>query len=301
MALHHFPPTVNPQEVSDHLAHHGYAIVDRLAGPELLDRLASEVAPFVRASDVGQDHYDGAFTKRTGALIARSPSSRELVMHPSVVTVVGEFLRHASAVQLLLTQLITIEPGETQQKLHRDQMMFDLFPFPSDYHVQCNTMWALTDFTSENGATRICPGSSGLTDSAASAIDSIQAEMERGSVLFYEGKVLHGGGANTSSRPRQGVNITYGVGWVRQEENQFLACPAEIARTLDDDLLKMMGYRQGAFSLGYVGDQLDPLAVLRGSNTRAGRIDAYASSNDALGAFAEEVDAGGPSKLEPPL
>ncbi|NNF53945.1 MAG: phytanoyl-CoA dioxygenase family protein [Acidimicrobiales bacterium] len=289
MALHHFPPTVNPQEVAEHLADRGYAIVDRVVGPQLLDRLASELEPFVRNSDVGQDQYDGAFTKRTGALIARSPTSRELVMHPLAIATVERFLRHATAVQLLLTQLITIEPGETRQKLHRDQMMFDLYPFPPHYHVQCNTMWAITDFTSENGATHICPGSSGLTDAAAAEIDPIQAEMERGSVLFYEGKVLHGGGANTGTRPRQGVNITYGVGWVRQEENQFLACPTEIARTLDDDLLRMMGYQQGAFSLGYVGDQLDPLAVLRGSNTKAGRIDAYAPHNEVLDAFADEA------------
>ncbi len=291
MALDHFPPTATHQMVFHHIARHGYAIVDRLVGSEVLDRLASEVAPFVHESQLGQDHYDGALTRRTGALIARSPAARELVMHPLVVATVGDFLGHASAVQLLLTQVITIEPGETQQKLHRDQMMFDLYPFPPDYHVQCNTMWALTDFTTENGATHICPGSSRVTDSAAAEIMSIQAEMERGSVLFYEGKVLHGGGANTSSQPRQGVNITYGVGWVRQEENQFLACPAEIAQTLDDDLLRMMGYQQGAFSLGYVGDQLDPLAVLRGSNTKAGRIGAFAPTNDALSAFADEAAA----------
>jgi ectoine hydroxylase-related dioxygenase (phytanoyl-CoA dioxygenase family) len=208
-------------------------------------------------------------------------------MHPLVVDTVRHFLGHASAVQLLLTQLITIGPGETQQKLHRDQMMFDLYPFPPGYHVQCNTMWALTDFTAENGATHICPGTSAMSDDAAERIESIQAEMERGSVLFYEGKVLHGGGANRSRHVRQGVNITYGVGWVRQEENQYLACPPEIARTLDDDLLRMMGYDQGAFSLGYVGDQLDPLAVLRGTEKRAGRVAEFAQRNDALQPFAD--------------
>ena len=111
--------------------------------------------------------------------------------------------------------------------------------------------------------------------------------MKRGSVLFYEGKVLHGGGANSSSGVRQGVNITYGVGWVRQEENQYLACPPEIARTLDDDLLKMMGYQQGAFSLGYVGDQQDPLAVLRGAEQRAARVGEFAQANENLQSFAE--------------
>lgn len=287
MDLHHFDPETEPSEISVFLREYGYAVVDHVASDELLDRFAAEVATFVDASDVGLDPYDGAHTRRTGALVARCPASRELVMHPTVVGVAHDFLGHASAVQLLLTQLITIGPGETAQKLHRDQMMFDLFPFPPDYHVQCNTMWALTDFTIENGATQICPGSSTLPDDVAENIGSVPVEMKRGSVLFYEGKVLHGGGANVTSTVRQGVNITYGVGWVRQEENQYLACPPEIARTLDDDLLKMMGYQQGAFSLGYVGDQQDPLAVLRGAEQRAARVNEFANDNEALQPFIE--------------
>ena len=115
------------------------------------------------------------------------------------------------------------------------------------------------------------------------------AEMPRGSVLFYDGKVLHGGGANVSDGPRQGVNITYAVGWVRQEENQFLACPPEIARTLDDDLLKLMGYQQGAFALGYVGDQQDPLAVLRGTDEKVRVVREFRESNDAFADFVEEL------------
>ena len=285
--LRHFDPTTDPTEISGFLAEYGYAIVDGLADTGVLDQFALEVAPFVDASDVGLDSYDGAQTRRTGALIARCPAARQLVMDPLVVGVIDSFLGHASSTQLLLTQLISIGPGETAQKLHRDQMMFDLYPFPVDYHVQCNTMWALTDFTAENGATHLCPGSSGLSDEVAETLESAQAEMSRGSVLFYEGKVLHGGGANVTDTVRQGTNITYGVGWVRQEENQYLACPPEIARTLDDDLLKMMGYQQGAFSLGYVGDQQDPLAVLRGTEQRADRVEQFARDNDALQSFTD--------------
>ena len=235
--------------------------------------------PYIEASAAGRDEYDGRFTRRTGALVARCPSSRPLVMHPLVVGAVGQFLGHASAVQLHLTQIISVEPGETAQKLHRDEMAFDFFDFGSDYHVQCNTMWALTDFTAENGATWILPGTSGVDDDAAHGVAGAQAEMRRGSVLFYEGKVLHGAGANRSDGVRRGVNITYAVGWVRQEENQYLACPPEVARTLDDDLLRMMGYTQGAFALGYVGDQTDPLAALRGGTSKAKTIGAMAEHN----------------------
>ena len=290
MGLHHFAPDVDPAEVSDHLARFGYAIVDDVADPGLLDRLEAEAMPYVEASAVGRDTYDGRFTRRTGALVARCPSVRPLVMHPLVVGAVGHFLGHASAVQLHLTQIISVEPGETRQKLHRDEMAFDFFDFGPGYHVQCNTMWALTDFTAANGATWILPGTSGLDDEAAREVAGAQAEMGRGSVLFYEGKVLHGAGANTSGGMRRGVNITYAVGWVRQEENQYLACPPEIARTLDDDLLKMMGYTQGAFALGYVGDQTDPLAALRGGSAKAKTIGQVAERNVDARRFVSDVD-----------
>jgi len=118
----HFTPTAHPAEISACVAEHGYAIVDNLVADDLLDRLAIEAAPYIDAAGVGRDEYDGVFTSRTGALIARCPAARELVMHPLVVTTVDDFLRHATTVQLLLTQIITIGPGETQQKLHRDEM-----------------------------------------------------------------------------------------------------------------------------------------------------------------------------------
>ena len=290
VGLHHFAPDVDPGEVSDHLGRFGYAIVEDVADQGLLDRLEAEAMPHIEASAVGRDTYDGRFTRRTGALVARCPSVRPLVMHPLVVGAVSHFLGHASAVQLHLTQIISVEPGETRQKFHRDEMAFDFFDFGPGYHVQCNTMWALTDFTAANGATWILPGTSGMDDEAASGAAGAQAEMRRGSVLFYEGKVLHGAGANTSDGVRRGVNITYAVGWVRQEENQYLACPPEIARTLDDDLLRMMGYTQGAFALGYVGDQTDPLAALRGGSAKAKTIGQIAEHNTDAHRFVSDID-----------
>ncbi len=285
-----FPPDVGPDAVVDHLRRWGYAIVTGLASTEQLARLEAEASPWIDGSATGRDVYDGRHTRRTGALVARCPTARELVMHPLVVATARGLLDRASTIQLHLTQIISIEPGETDQKLHRDQMAFDFYPFPPDYHVQCNTIWALTDFTADNGATHIHPGTSGLDDSAAAKVPSFQAEMSRGSVLFYDGKVLHGGGTNTSTAARQGVNITYAVGWVRQEENQFVACPPEVARTLDDDLLRMMGYRQGAFALGYVGDQQDPLAALRGEEGKVRVVSDFVDANDSFRHFVADIE-----------
>ena len=288
-ALTHFEADTPPTMIAEHIRRHGFAIVDRLVPDEVMDRLAAEARPHIEASAAGRDVYDGRHTRRTGALIARCPTSRELIMHPLVLATVGDVLQAATAFQLHLTQIIAIGPGETDQQLHRDQMAFDFYPFPADYHVQCNTMWALTDFTAENGATRIRPGTSTLDDEAADRIEVVQAEMERGSVLFYDGKVLHGGGANRSDRDRLGVNLTYAVGWVRQEENQYLACPSELARTLDDDLLRLMGYQQGAFALGYVGDQTDPLAALRGGRDKVKVVSAFADANANFRRFVDNT------------
>lgn len=279
------PRTAEPDEVVAVVARNGYAIVEDLAPQSLLDDLAEEAAPFVAASASGRDVYGGLQTRRTGALIARCPTSRRLVMNPLVVATVRQFLSHASAVQLHLTQIISLGPGETRQKTHRDQMAFDFYPFPPDYHVQLNTMWAMTDFTVENGATHIAPGTSAMSDEEAATVPMFRAVMRRGSVLFYDGKVVHCAGANHTTQVRTGVNITYAVGWVRQEENQFLACPPELARTLDDDLLRMMGYQPGAYALGYVGDEQDALAALRGSDEKVPVVGAFVESNDSFRTF----------------
>ena len=129
MALKHLPPTADPADVSEHLRRFGYAIVDDVVDGGLLDRLEAEAMPYIEASAAGRDSYDGRLTRRTGALVARCPTARKLVMHPLAVGVVRRFLAHASTVQLHLTQIISVEPGETRQKRHRDEMAFDFFEF----------------------------------------------------------------------------------------------------------------------------------------------------------------------------
>ena len=192
-------------------------------------------------------------------------------MHPLILGAAGKLLEHASSFQLHLTQVIAIGPGEPAQPIHRDQWAFDFYPFAKDYEVQCNTIWAMTDFTAENGATRVVPGSNHLADKLKfTQADTVAAEMSRGSVLLYTGAVYHGGGANNSQMTRIGINITYNLSWLRQEENQYLSVPIEIARTLPVDLLKLMGYRRGAYALGYVDDLRDPLEVVKPGMSRPG-------------------------------
>jgi ectoine hydroxylase-related dioxygenase (phytanoyl-CoA dioxygenase family) len=269
MSLLHLPNTASAQEVSASLAEHGYAIVDELVSNEFMDRIAEEMGPHIETTPFGQDAFVGKITRRTGSMIARSPAARELVMNPLAIATAGKFLGHASTFQLHLTQIISVYPGSPAQPLHQDQLAWDFFPFPDDYHIQCNLLWAMSDYTEEMGATRIVPGSQYAgRDKTYTQADSLPAVMKRGSALFYTGKVFHGAGPNVSDRLRQAINVTYCVGWVRQEENQFLSCPIEIARTLPDDLLKVMGYQMGCFALGYVRDFEDPMVAIREPEVR---------------------------------
>jgi hypothetical protein len=264
VTIRHLPATAPAEEVAVALAADGVCVVDHVVERSVLDQVADEMAPYFEATRPGPDDFSGHNTRRTGGLIARSAASRSLVTHPLVLGAVGGVLGHATAYQLHLTQVIAIGPGEPAQTIHRDQWAFDFFPFPTGYEVQCNTMWAMVDFTEHNGATRVIPGSHRLDDKLRfTEEDTVPAEMEAGSVLFYTGSLYHGGGANHSDEVRRGLNITYNLAWLRQEENQYLTVPLDVARTLDPDLLRLMGYARGAYALGYVDDLRDPISVVR--------------------------------------
>ncbi len=264
MPLEHLPATTDADAVTAALERDGAVIVDTLLDRDTCDRLADELAPSLAATAGGPDDFSGRNTRRTGALIARSVSCRDLVMHPLALATAGAWLAHATNFQLHLTQAIAIGPDSPAQPVHRDQWAFDFFPFPAGYEVQCNSIWALTDFTEANGATRVVPGSHRRPDGLSfTNDDTIPAEMDRGSVLFYSGSVYHGGGANTTDETRVGLNITYNLAWLRQEENQYLAVPQDLAATLPIELLRVMGYDRGAYALGYIDDLRDPIEAIR--------------------------------------
>ncbi len=261
--LTHLPPTATGAEIAQALRRDGGVIVDDLASDELLDSFFAEMAPWVERTGVGSDDFAGRNTRRTGGLLARSRTAQDLVMHPTVLATCDDFLGHVTSYQLHLTQIIDIGPRSEAQSIHRDQWAFDFFPFPTGYDVQCNTIWAGDDFTEANGATRIVVGSNHREDGLRfGPEDTEPAEMRRGSVLFYSGSVYHGGGANTTDAHRRAINITYNVSFLRQEENQYLSVPRATAATFPKPLQRLMGYRMGAYALGYIDDLRDPLAVL---------------------------------------
>ena len=199
----------------------------------------------------GQDEFSGKYTTRTGGLVSRSSKCRDLIQNQLILDMCdGLLLEHCGRYQLHLTQIIRVKPKETKQSIHKDKWAWgnDL----NHLEPQLNTIWALSEFTNENGATRVAPGSSDWDDKREiSEEEIVQAAMRPGSVLIYTGSVFHGAGSNNSNEDRIGLNITYTLGWLRQEENQYLSTPPEVAKNLDPELLKLIGYSMGNYSLGY--------------------------------------------------
>ncbi len=264
MAVEHLKPTDSPERAAEVLARDGCVVIDALESKATFDRIRKELAPWLDANQQGSDEFTGYHTKRIGGLIARSETSRDVIQNPFVLDTTKAVLSDATSYHLHLTQIIAIGAGETAQQIHRDQWAFDFFPFPSGYEVQCNTLWAMTDFTEENGATRVIPGSHTAEDRKKFSIEATEpAEMEAGSVLLYTGALYHGGGENRSNATRYGLNVTYARSWLRQEENQYLSVPLDVARKLPKSLLRLMGYARGAYALGYIDDMRDPLEALR--------------------------------------
>src|ERR1051325_11352260 len=131
MPVEHVAATAAGADVATVLTRDGCAIVDRLVPPGPLERARAELTPHLDATPFGPDEFSGRRTRRTGGLIARSTTCRDLVMHPLVLDAVRGVLKHATSIQLHLTQVIAIGPDEPGQQIHRDQWAFDFFPFPS--------------------------------------------------------------------------------------------------------------------------------------------------------------------------
>ena len=233
----------------------GACILSAALDLDLADKLVDQVSPFVDNTKTGSDSFTGFQTKRTGALVARTPACRDIIINKKVLELAYSFLSpYTEKIILHLTQTINIEPGQGEQLLHRDRLAWGKH-LPASIEPQFNTIWALTDFTADNGATRVVPGSNHWDwKRKATPEEQCQAVMARGSVLLYSGSVIHSGGQNKSREARMGLNITYCLGWLRQEENQYLSCPPHIAKDLDPELQALLGYTMGNYALGYYSD-----------------------------------------------
>ncbi len=260
--LQAFNADVPAELLATSISAYGYAIVRRFLDDDALAKLTGELRPHLDATGAGDpDAFMGHKTKRFGALLSRCPTTRDMVTDPLALETADRVLGpYCARYQVNYTGVMYLEPGETAQTMHRDTSFYPIQnPAPP---LLLATMWAVTDFTAENGATRIVPGSHQWPDQRIPSSDEIiTAEMPPGSVMFYLGGMIHGGGANRSAAARCGLALTYSLGWLRQEENQYLAVPIAEARTFPPLLQRLMGYDLGTVNLGFV-DHKHPHDVL---------------------------------------
>ncbi|HTM21533.1 MAG TPA: phytanoyl-CoA dioxygenase family protein [Kofleriaceae bacterium] len=234
--------TVDVNAHAERIARDGYTIVEGAIEPEMVAALRADVARLHQALAIhpARNPFEGTHTLRVYNLLVHGELYQRIPVHPSVLPVVERVLDPGCLVSSLSS--ITILPGETAQPIHADDQ---LIPIPKPHvALVCNSMWAITDFTEANGATRIIPGSHLRDGSPAfgSQHDSLAAEMPAGSVMIYHGSLWHGGGANHSDAPRTGIAMNYCAGYIRQQENQQLGIPLAVARTFSPRLRELVGY-----------------------------------------------------------
>jgi len=236
----------------------GFALVERLIDKERAESIRQELTDVLARTPEGRNAFEGFSTRRIYALFAKTRVFDDLAIHPLVLGVLDGVL--GESYQLSAPVGIEIGPGENAQVLHTDD---GIYPIPRPHQeLVLNMMWALDDFTEENGATRIVAGSHKWTDKRPDEnTETVLATMPAGSVLFFAGSVFHGGGANQTDKPRFGTILEYVVGWLRPQENHCLAVPQEVVKTLPERLQELLGYNIHPPFVGYV-DGRHPRRVL---------------------------------------
>ena len=261
---------MNPSELQSHLERidkDGYTIVENAFSAADADALLADLARLERELGIefATNGFEGHRTKRVYNLLAHGPRFEAIPVHENVLPVVEGVLDAGCLVSSLSS--IAIHPGESAQPIHADDQLLPL----DKPHVAtvCNSMWALTDFTEENGATRIIPGTHKLDHSPVYGSEhaSIPAEMRRGSVLVWHGSLWHGGGANRSHSVRVGIAMNYCAGWIRQQENQQLGLSLETARSFSPRLRELVGYGVYRGLIGHI-DKHSPVELLGGAEDR---------------------------------
>jgi ectoine hydroxylase-related dioxygenase (phytanoyl-CoA dioxygenase family) len=281
------PATSSVDDVHAILERDGAVIVEDLLSPELVAAVNAEVDPAVRETDPDGEWFNemmkgfhGPNTRALSGVAGISPSfAVEVMCHPLLLGLCDRVLLPSCArYQLNLGQILQRGPGSPDQILHRDELVWADVPRPAP-ELQLATVIAFVDFTVENGATRVVPGSHRWDDRGLVPIEQMlrpppephsvaRAAMRAGSAVVYLGGTIHGAGANvTTDQQRRGAHLSYCVGWLRTEENNYLSIPPRVAGRLPRQAQEVIGYAihdgipRGGGYLGMVAGQ-DPIELL---------------------------------------
>jgi ectoine hydroxylase-related dioxygenase (phytanoyl-CoA dioxygenase family) len=233
----------------------GCIVVQGFFDNDLLNRIKQEIDPHLEHalySDEDQpDEFYPARTQRISGLMARSPATRELTLHPVTTALCDHhLLPNCEQYNVHVTAGLVVGPGARRQVLHREEDPFSYFPVPRP-NLVIASMAAISPFTAENGGTLLAPGSHQWEAGREAEPDEVvAAEMPAGAMLFWLGGTLHGAGANVTDEWRYGVILSYSLGWLRQEENQYMDLPDAVIDELSDEMKDRLGISMHG-SLGF--------------------------------------------------
>lgn len=238
--------------LADTLRQDGFLILRGLMPPAQVTALDDDLAQPFAETPFSKGGFYGARTRRFGKLLCRSQHAAPFITQPLILALSEAILSpFCDNLQLNLTQGIAIHPGAPLQPPHRDQDMWRGETGRVEYLI--NVMWPFTDYTAQNGATLLWPGSHGAEGLQVGPDGApFVATMKPGDALIFLGSTLHGGGANHSTEIRRGMIVSYCLGWLKPYENQWLVYPPEVARHFPPELSALVGYRQHRPNLGNV-------------------------------------------------
>jgi Phytanoyl-CoA dioxygenase (PhyH) len=259
----------------------GGVIVEGLVPRPALAGLWEDLGPRLAAVGWGQDDFSGSRTRRVGAIFAHTRHAVDVVTHPLFLGAAEHFLQlpvaswlgeertqTTASIQIGGTQAIQIHPGEGAQGLHRDDLVFQWRHPTYGREARVQAMIALSDFTADNGGTLVVPASHRWDDDRIPRrSEAVPAEMAAGSALIFLGSTYHAGGANRSDAARTGLTITLDLGFLRQEENQYLVVPRDVVRGYPERVQRLLGYNACPPLMGWVeidGQMNDPHVLLEG-------------------------------------
>lgn len=257
-SLETFDRNPDPLQAAAALRRDGAVVITAQASTDIVERVAAELrSHFDSEGHYAENDFNGYNTLRVSAILAKSRTAAELIGDQSLLKIVDEILlQFCDAYQIGSTTGIEIFPSESAQELHRDDSIYPMRIQGVEW--QLSIMWALNDFTVENGATQVVPGSHRWhSERTATSDEILQMDMPAGSALIYLGTTLHGGGENRSDHPRMGLVNTYSLGWLRQEVNQYLTIPRDVIESYPEHIQRVMGFQVHGEFLGKYPDDPD--------------------------------------------
>ncbi len=238
----------------------GYVILESLLSRADIDALKAALAPHEENRPMGRNDFEGERTQRVYSLAAKGAAFHALAEHPRVLAILDATLMRGFLLSNL--QSIRLHPGETAQAWHTDDAFYPV-PRPRAAPLAISTIWAIEDFTDDNGATELIPGSHlwGTEHPDDRAFTPRKAVMPAGSVVVFDGALWHRGGANASTSTRLAISPQYCQPWLRPQESQLLIVPPERARSCSPRMQSMLGYSIHPPFVGQV-DGMHPLRLV---------------------------------------